>query len=481
MALCSYSSSLSMNSFTLVDNTFINEFLPSAPENAVKVYLYGLSLCSNPNCDDNKLDSLCTVLNLNEEQVFSAYSYWQQMGLVQIVNKTPFEIKYLSAKEFSGNSKLRVKTKYKDFNEQIQLILSGRMINPVEYNEYYNLIENHHFEPEALVMIIKYCTNLHHSAINYPYILAVAKSFENDGIKTAVALEAKLMEQERASEQIKTILKTLGLNREADLDERNLYLKWINSFGFTDAVVKQVARLQNKKGGMNKLDDTLTKLYEQKLFTMEEIENYSKEKELLYSIAKKVTSTLGIYYQNLESTVEVYIKEWYNKGYDEQTLTLISNYCFKKDIKTLSLMNEVVLKFYKLGLVSTNAINQYIAGVVDIDNAIKLLLDKLGIIRKVNFSDRDFYKVWTEDWNFSSDIIDLVANKSKNASQPMRYMNKLLLVLNSKNIKTLPDAEKELATVGQAPATSPAKSAPEREYTAEELTALFDSLDDIEV
>ena len=261
-----------------------------------------------------------------------------------------------------------------------------------------------------------------------------------------------------------------------------MYLKWVNSFGFTHGTIKEVARLQNKKGGMNKLDETLSKLFEQKLFTIEEIENYSKEKEMLYSIAKKVTSTLGLYYQNLESVVEVYIKDWFNKGYDEPTLTLLSNYCFKQDIKTLSLMNEIVLKLYKLGIVSVEAMNEYVAGLVSTDNSIKELLQKLGLLRRVNSMDRDFYKTWTEDWNFSLEIINLVAEKSKTASQPIRYMNKLLLELNNKNIKTVQEAEKELAkTTIVSSQTKTKNDFSEREYSKEDLDALFDSLDDIEV
>ncbi len=480
MALCSFSSALAMDSCTLVDNTFINEFLPLAPENAVKVYLYGLALCSLPNSEDNSMESICKVLSLSENQVLEAYGYWQSVGLVQIVAKTPLEVKYLSVKESAGSNKLRSKAKYKDFNDQIQSILSGRMISPVEFNEYYHLIENRHFEPEALVMIIKYCTVIKDNAINYPYILKVASSFDHEGIRTATALEAKLLEQEKSSAEIKAILKTLGLNRDADLDERNLYLKWVNNYGFTEGVIKEVAKLQNKKGGMNKLDETLTKLYQQKLFTMEEIENYSKEKDMLYKVAKKVTSTLGLYYQNLESVVEVYIKDWVNKGYDEQTLTLLSNYCFKQDIKSLSLMNEVVLKLYKLGIVSIEAINEYIQGIVKTDANIKELLQKLGIVRRVNSSDRDFYKTWTQDWNFDSSIINFVCEKSKNAGNPIRYMNKLLLELNAKNIHSLAKAEKELASASVDKSENK-HGFEEREYTKEELNALFDSLDDIEV
>jgi len=485
MALCSFSSSLAMESSTIIDNTFINEFLPSAPENAVKVYLYGLALCSTPHRDDNSLDSMSVALSLTPEQILDAYSHWQSLGLVQIVNKEPFEIKYLSVKECAGSNKLRVKSKYKDFNEHIQSILSGRMISPTEYNEYYHLIENQHFEPEALIMIIKYCTTIKSNDISFAYIIKVAKSFGDEGIKTAIALEAKLLEQEQSSTEIKAILKTLGLNRDADLDERNLYLKWINSFGFTHGTIKEVARLQNKKGGMNKLDDTLSKLYEQKLFTIEEIENYSKEKEHFYFVAKKVASTLGLYYQNLESVVEIYIKDWINKGYDEETLSLLSTYCFKQDIKSLSLMHEVIQKLYKLGIISIESINEYIHSLVKTDNSIKEILQKLGIVRRVNSMDRDFYKTWSTDWNFTDEIILLVAEKSNTANQPIRYMNKLLSDLNSKNIHSISEVKLELektqVTNTFTPANSHKNDFSERDYSKEELNALFDSLDDIEV
>ena len=143
-------------------------------------------------------------------------------------------------------------------------------------------------------------------------------------------------------------------------------------------------------------------------------------------------------------------------------------------------MNEIVLKFYKLGIVSTDAINQYIAGVVLTDNAIKEILNTLGLVRKVNSSDRDFYKTWSEDWNFDESIISLVAEKAKNASSPIRYMNKLLLELHSKNIYDYDKAKQELNNT-QIETKENKKDFTEREYTKEELNALFDSLDDIEV
>ena len=148
MALCSFSSSLVMDGTTSVDNAFINEFLPKAPDGYVKVYLYGLSQCSNPYSDDNSLASMSIILKMTEDEIIDAYSYWQDMGIVQLISNDPIEIKYLPIKSHSGSAKLRVKSQYEDFNNQIQQILSGRMIRPNEYNEYYHLIESYHFEPK---------------------------------------------------------------------------------------------------------------------------------------------------------------------------------------------------------------------------------------------------------------------------------------------------------------------------------------------
>ena len=75
MGLCSFSTTLRNSSSTIIDNEFINEFLPGAPDGAVKVYLYGLYLCSNPQSDDNDISAMSTVLSLSADQIFEYFSY----------------------------------------------------------------------------------------------------------------------------------------------------------------------------------------------------------------------------------------------------------------------------------------------------------------------------------------------------------------------------------------------------------------------
>ena len=470
-----------MDGYTVIDNTFLNEFLPQATGENVKVYLYGLNLCSNPNNDDNNLETMSKVLCLSEDEILKSFAYWQEMGLVQVVSSNPLEVRFLPIKTRSGSSKIRNKEKYTDFNDQIQAVISGRMITPTEYNEYYSLIETEHFEPEALVMIAKYCTTRKSNTIGYPYILAVARDYANEGLKTTEAVEQKFIEYEQNSDEIKRVLSALGLKREADIDERNLYLKWNNNFGFTNGTIVEVAKSLKKKGGFAKLDSLLSKYYEQKLFTISEISEFAERQEELYEIAKNVSKNLGLYYQNLENVVDVYIVDWANKGYDAETLILISMYCFKQSIRTLESMNTIVQKFYKLGLVSASSIEQYISSVLKTDEQIKLILDSVGLIRSVSSYDRDYYKTWVNNWGFTDEQIMMVSKSGRGKSNPMSYLNKVLATLNEKNIKSDNDIEKHLSIISSDSTKESKPDFTTRTYSSEEMNALFDSLDDIEI
>ena len=484
MALCSFSSKLVIDNYTVIDNTFINEFLPSATGDDVRVYLYGLTLCSNPNVEDNNLDTISKVLSLTEEQVMKAFSYWSEMGLVQVVSANPFEVRYLPVRASSGGLKLRNKEKYADFNKEMQNIISGRMLTPVEFNEYYTLIEVYHFEPAALILIAQYCTKIKNNSIGYPYIVAVARDFARQGIKTVSLVESKFLEQEKSSQEIKQVLDALGLKREADIEERNLYLKWINVLGFTHGVVLEVAKLLKKKGGFVRLDETLSKYSEQKLFTIDEITAFSEQQEHMFELAKIVSKNLGLYYQNLENVVDIYIADWVNKGYELDTLEFISKYCFKQSVRTLDGMNTIILKFYKLGLVSMQSIEQYISSILDLDENIKEVLDIVGLVRSVASFDRDFYKTWTTSWNFEHQHIMLVAETAKNKTTPMPYINKILANIREQNISSIEEIKKYLEThkndsgFGKQQIKESFKT---RQYSPEELSAVYDSLDDVEL
>lgn len=472
-----------MDGYTILDNTFLNEFLPQATGDDVKVYLYGLNLCSNPNIEDNCLDTMSKVLSLTEDEIIKSFSYWQEIGLVQMVSTKPLEIRFLPIRANSGSVKIRNKEKYSDFNKQMQNVISGRMITPVEFNEYYSLIEVYHFEPEAVVLIAKYCTSIKNNAIGYPYILAVARSFANDGLKTCETIEQKFLEQEKSTKEIKQVIDALGLKRDADIEERNLYVKWTSHYGFAHGTIITIAKTQKKKGGFSKLDNVLTKYFEQKLLTIEDISAFSEQQDTMFEIAKDVSKNLGLYYQNLENVISTYVSDWMKKGYDKTTLEFLSNYCFKQSIRTLDGMNIIIQKFYKLGLISIESIEQYIGSILQVDEQIKQVLESVELMRNVSNFDREFFKTWTKQWNFSLEQILLISKTAIGKINPMSYLNKILADIFAKHISSDADIKKYLksASKTETKQTTKQNDFESRVYSQEELSAVFDSLDDVEI
>ncbi len=480
MSFCSYSSQLITENKTAVDNLFINSFMPFAPNEYVKVYLYGLMLCNDTNPSHNNMEDFCKALHLTQDEIMEAFDYWQQQGIVLILNTLPLQVKFLPVSTSKLKAQKFKEDKYENFNLQVNEILNQRMPSPNEFYEYYVTMESLHIEQEAMLMIIKYCADLKGSNVNYPYILQVAKNWANEGITTTKSVEEKLLEYQKQDEDLALIAKAMGIKRKLDTSERDLYFKW-QSMGFLpNLIIFVVKSLKKSKNSVNfkYLDAILEKYYTMKLFSIQEVEAYENQKEELFGLAKNICKNLGVYYENIEPVVENYISNWHNLGYDDETLILISNYCFKSSIRTLELMDKQIQKFYKLGIVNIQSLNQYFESVLEQESTIKELLSSLGLSRNVNNFDRDCYKNWVENWKMSNTLINHAAMLSKDKNQPFVYMNKLLSTWHNNNIQTTEQADK--LNLPQECKKAPTNY-DTRNYTNQEINSLFTNLEEVEI
>lgn len=479
MAFCKFSSEYVISKETPVDNLFINEFLPYAPAECVKVYLYGLYKCTNSSSYDNTIENFAKVLNLTEEEVEDAFLYWQDEGLVQVLNTCPIEIRFMPLKNVINNTKKYKPEEFSTFNRQVQEILEGRQITPTEYDEYYYLLKTMHFQPEALLMIIKFCTQIKGANVGYKYIVTVAKNWANEGITTTKSVEERLFTYEQAGSDLEKLLKICGAKRNATLEEREMFLKWTKELGFNYNTIEYVAKLlKPTKVNFEKLDARLLKYYEMKKLSIKEIEDYEKEKSEMYTLAREINKKMGLYYENLEPVVENYVSKWLNLGHNSTSLLALADYCFKNSIRTLEGLDSTVLKLYKLGIVSMEAIEEYMQELISLDKEIKEILEKLGISRMVTNQDRTYYKTWKQDWNLSSELIALGVEMSAGKFQPLQYLNKLLSNWHTNSVKTLDEAKNYIIPEKAPEKVSKNKG---RSYKKEELDALFDSLEEIEL
>lgn len=481
MAFCSFSSEKILSDSTTVSNIFINEYLPFANDACVKVYLYGLYQCSHSDSFDNTLSSFSSVLNISEEDVESCFRYWEEQGLVKVLNINPIEIRYLPVNHNRGDKEKLKAGKYSDFCASVQELITGRMVSTNEFYEYMSFLDYSHMEPAALLMIIKYCTSLKGNDIGYSYVLTVAKAWAYKKLLTAEQIENKLSTIESENDKISLLLKVFGISRKPTLQDNEIFTSITEEYGFDYNTIMSVAKsmkLKNKMG-LNMLKARLERYYALGLFTTSEIEDYEEQKDIAFAAAKDIVKNLGLYYENLEPVVETYVYNWIKLGYDNDTLVNIAKYCFKSNIKSLEAMDNRIQKLYKIGLVSSSSLDSYMSDIQQTDRHIKKILEELGVDRMVSSYDRDYYRTWSYSWKLSDELIMFGAKQSKGKVAPMQYLNKLLNAYYEKKVTTIEEAEKVcLGSTQQASAT---KIANTRSYSSEELNALFDNLDDIKI
>ena len=483
MAFCKFSPGYIHGGSINIDVAFIHDHIPYASGDCIKVYLFGLLKCLGSDTADNTLENFSNNLGLSPDDVESCFRYWQDQGLVQVIDINPIEVRYLPVKNAIGAGKKYRTNKYESFNIKAQELLSGRMITLNEYNEYYTLIETKGIEPEALLMIISYCTKTKGADIGYNYILTVANHWIREGIKNASAVEERLSTLENYLEKAGEIAAALKSKAIVGIEEKQLYHKWTKDFGFDLGtilfVAKVVAKQNTSRFKFEKLDSMLTKYYELKLMSIREIEEYEANKQALSKLTIKIIKSLGLYYESIDTIVETYTINWIRKGFGEEVLEKIANLCFKQNIRTLSGMDGALNKFAKLGITTLPALSQYIEQTSAGDSKIKQILERIGVVRAVNQFDRENYKTWTTTFGFGDELIDYATSIA--AGKNMQYLNQILTNFHLGKITTVADAKKQQPVAATMSKSAPsAKTALTRSYSDEEINAVFANLDDID-
>ncbi len=477
MTVIKLHSDIIKSGFTPVDNVFLTDYLPAADGDHVKIYLTGLKAL---HCGEEvSVESIALSLKLTEEKVREAFLYWEKQGLIVNSKTEPVTLTYISPKNPMPKILNYDVKKYAAFVEDVTRIFPDRFMTPSELNRYFELMEFSGIEPNALLVIMEYCKRYKSDKISTAYILAVANTWIKEGVRTFKDAEEKIEELENNGEEIRMVFEALGLKSSPDIDSRDLYRKWKEDSGLEADAILTAARLLKKKGGLAKLDSLISELKKAGARTPFEIEEYGKKKKEWHKTAQNVVKGIGAYYADLDVVVDTYIRPWSELGFTENALLTLAHYSFLSNVKTLEGLNDIVKKFYKLGLVTEDSISAYVDRRVGADEEIKSLLELAGAPRYVTARDREYYEEWTSGWGLSYDLIELAAELNRGKSFPFSQINRMLL-----SVKDTPDVSVEVARniFSKIASPSPEKKAMQRrDYTKDELSGIFTSLDDIEV
>lgn len=484
MAFVTLGSDYVKSGYTAVDNVFLLSYLPYADALDVKIYLLGLAIASSGGEEENSIEKMSMALRVEPDRITQGFRYWEEKGLVSLTKTAPYGVRYLSVKNPLRPVVKVNAEKYKVFCDEVIRLFPERILSPNEYNEYFELMHLYKVEINAMLLIMQYCKDLGGGKFSTPYILAVANDWVKQGLTTEKKVSEHIEELENNSESIRQIFSALGIKRGAGLEDRQLYLKWTKKYNYPLASVLAAAKSLKKRGGMEKLDETVEELNRFGAYSEQEVNEYLQKKESIRELAVDLAKTLGVYYGSTEPLIDNYVQPWLNRGFEAEALLKLAKFCFLRNIRSFDGLSQTVERFYKNGVLSAQGVESYVNKQLVIDEKIRAVFEKCNHFGTINNRDRECYKMWNE-WGFSEEAILICAEKFSSAAFPVQAINRALSNLRMQNIFSAEDIKKALAeenakvkSVGKTEKQDTKSDYLTHQYTDEQLSAVLVNFND---
>lgn len=251
----------SQEGITILSNIFIDQYMPRANGEFVKVYIYLLRLLRESRASLD-LAKMADTLLCTERDIARALKYWEKeklmifhytsAGKLSGISLTPpkaeQEENAQSSSSPSPKSSQRLtpdRVRELKQNEAIVQLLYiaeqylGKTLSPSEMQKVLYFYDEMKMSPELIEYLIEYCVSRNHKSMRY--IETVACAWAKEGITTVeMAKEAS----SRFRKEYYTILKAMGINNRNPVDTEISYMDtWMKDYGFdTDLILEACSR-----------------------------------------------------------------------------------------------------------------------------------------------------------------------------------------------------------------------------------------------
>ncbi len=292
----------------LVPRRFLEQYMPSANGEFVKVYLWLLK-SSQEGASSVDPEQIADRLFLTGKDVVRALKYWQGEGLIEasftedgeiselILSDPPFRetvapeisLPDPSPKEHASMGRLpaeRVKALKQDPVMMQLLFLAekylGKTLSSTEINRIFYFYDELHMSPDLIEYLIEYCVTHNHRSMRYMETVAV--SWTEQGIRTVQ--EAQESNRLHTKEYYQ-VLKALGITNRSPVEEEVSYIDtWTGKYGFDFSIIFEACTrtvMKTGQGSFPYTDRILSDWKAQNVRTLDDIRTidrlYQAERE----------------------------------------------------------------------------------------------------------------------------------------------------------------------------------------------------------
>lgn len=269
-------------SYTPVSNIFIEQYMPNARGEFIKVYLLMLKY-NNTGEMGVSSNILASSLNLLESDILNALNYWNDEGVVKLVpidKMGNFNVEFVDLVEDSKTKNKEVnllealnKNSTKDMLNDIERLL-GRPLSPKEMTTYLGWQDEFNFSSELILILLEYCVSRGKS--DYRYIEKVAIAWHNMNISTIDDAQNYIKQTEDKWIKIRHILNYLGIkNPELMKPQEEMLEKWIVDYSFSVDIIEKACNIcfqRLNRADFKYIDGILSSWNKNNLKTLSDIE-----------------------------------------------------------------------------------------------------------------------------------------------------------------------------------------------------------------
>lgn len=240
---------------TRVENLFISEYLPSAPEGYVKVYLFGLMYAQNNMSLDTA--NISRVLRISEADLLQALKYWASEGLVKFeksLDDTEYNITYVSQIELMyANTPLVNNSQQaesipepeeetadeavaKVVNMEVNALLrkyeelTGRLLSSEDSWKIHETIKTYDILPDVMSYAMDYCISEDRLSINQ--IVKTAVTWAKEGCHNLVDVKAYIDKHSKRNQYYSMVFHEMGWSRPTAPGDREMMDRWFDELGY---------------------------------------------------------------------------------------------------------------------------------------------------------------------------------------------------------------------------------------------------------
>ena len=124
-----------------------------------------------------------------DAKAVEAFLYWQDMGLLRIVEQEPLSVEYLSVQAGPVTGGTR---KYAPLVSALRQVCGARVLTPGELSKIYDWIEVFGLEEAAAVMLVRRCMELKGPSVKIQFMDKMAREWAKEGVLTAADAEQRI-------------------------------------------------------------------------------------------------------------------------------------------------------------------------------------------------------------------------------------------------------------------------------------------------